>query len=280
MARIVGGLTTSHIPAIGNAIARELFEDPYWRPFFDGYPPVRQWLDQVEPDIAIVIYNDHGLNFFLDKQPTFAVGAAAEYRNEDEGWGIPTIAPFKGDPAFSWHLINSIVADEFDLTTCQEMAVDHGFTVPMQLFWPNYAELGIRTVPLCINTVQHPLPSPKRCYALGKALGKAIASYPGDEKVVILGTGGLSHQLDGQRAGFINKKFDLMCMEKIVDDPEYFLDMSILDLVRDAGAQGAEFILWLAMRGALNATVKEVHRNYHLPISNTATGLLCLENVV
>lgn len=279
MARIVGGLTTSHIPAIGNAIARELFEDPYWRPFFDGYPPVRQWLDQVKPDIAIVIYNDHGLNFFLDKQPTFAVGAAAEYRNEDEGWGIPTIAPFKGDPAFSWHLINAIVADEFDLTTCQEMAVDHGFTVPMQLFWPNYAEMGIRTVPLCVNTVQHPLPSPKRCYALGKALGKAIASYPGDEKVVILGTGGLSHQLDGERAGFINKKFDLMCMEKIVDDPEYFLDMSILDLVRDAGAQGAEFILWLTMRGALNATVKEIHRNYHLPISNTATGVLCLENV-
>lgn len=280
MARIVGGLTTSHIPAIGNAIARELFEDPYWRPFFDGYPPVRQWLDQVKPDIAIVIYNDHGLNFFLDKQPTFAVGAAAEYRNEDEGWGIPTIAPFKGDPAFSWHLINSIVADEFDLVTCQEMAVDHGFTVPMQLFWPNYAEMGIRTVPLCVNTVQHPLPSPKRCYALGKALGKAVASYPGDEKVVILGTGGLSHQLDGERAGFINKKFDLMCMEKIVDDPEYFLDMSILDLVRDAGAQGAEFILWLTMRGALNATVREVHRNYHLPISNTATGLLCLENIV
>jgi protocatechuate 4,5-dioxygenase, beta chain len=280
MARIVGGLTTSHIPAIGNAIARELFEDPYWRPFFDGYPPARQWLDQVQPDIAIVIYNDHGLNFFLDKQPTFAVGAAAEYRNEDEGWGIPTIAPFKGDPAFSWHLINSMVADEFDLVTCQEMAVDHGFTVPMQLFWPNYAETGIRTVPLCINTVQHPLPSPKRCYALGKALGKAVASYPGDEKVVILGTGGLSHQLDGERAGFINKKFDLMCMEKIVNEPEYFLDMSILDLVRDAGAQGAEFILWLAMRGALNGTVKEVHRNYHLPISNTATGLLCLENVV
>lgn len=279
MARIVGGLTTSHIPAIGNAIARELFEDPYWRPFFDGYPPARQWLDQVKPDIAIVIYNDHGLNFFLDKQPTFAVGAAAEYRNEDEGWGIPTIAPFKGDPAFSWHLINSMVADEFDLVTCQEMAVDHGFTVPMQLFWPNYAETGIRTVPLCINTVQHPLPSPKRCYALGKALGKAVASYPGDEKVVILGTGGLSHQLDGERAGFINKKFDLMCMEKIVNEPEYFLDMSILDLVRDAGAQGAEFILWLAMRGALNGTVKEVHRNYHLPISNTATGLLCLENV-
>ncbi|MBB4302543.1 protocatechuate 4,5-dioxygenase beta chain [Rhodobium orientis] len=278
MARIVGGLTTSHIPAIGNAIARKMFEDPYWKPFFDGYPPVREWLDEVKPDVAVVIYNDHGLNFFLDKQPTFAIGAAPEYRNDDEGWGIPTIAPFKGDPAFSWHLIDNLVHDDFDLVTCQEMLVDHGFTVPMQLFWPNYADIGIKTVPLVINTVQHPLPSPRRCYNLGKSLGKAIESYPEDLKVVILGTGGLSHQLDGQRAGFINKTFDRMCMEKIVDDPEHFLDMSIRDLVVEAGAQGAEFILWLAMRGALTGKVTARHSNYHIPISNTASGLLCLEN--
>ncbi|MCW2307508.1 class III extradiol dioxygenase family protein [Rhodobium gokarnense] len=278
MARIVGGLTTSHIPAIGNAIARKMFEDPYWKPFFDGYPPVRDWLDEVKPDVAVVIYNDHGLNFFLDKQPTFAIGAAPEYKNADEGWGIPTIAPFKGDPAFSWHLIDNLVHDDFDLVTCQEMLVDHGFAVPMQLFWPNYADIGIKTVPLVINTVQHPLPSPRRCYNLGKSLGKAIESYPEDLKVVILGTGGLSHQLDGQRAGFINKAFDQMCMEKIVDDPEHFLDMSIRDLVLEAGAQGAEFILWLAMRGALTGKVTTRHSNYHIPISNTASGLLCLEN--
>lgn len=278
MARIIGGLTTSHIPAIGNAIARELFEDPYWKPFFDGYPPVRKWLAETKPDVAVVIYNDHGLNFFLDKQPTFAIGAAGEYRNEDEGWGIPTIPPFKGDARLSWHLIESMVADEFDLVTCQEMAVDHGFCVPMQLFWPDFSYTDIATVPVVINTVQHPLPTPKRCFEMGKALGRAIESYAEDLNVVILGTGGLSHQLDGQRAGFINKEFDLMCMEKIVDDPEYFMDMSIHELVRQAGAQGAEFILWLAMRGALGGTVTELHRNYHIPISNTAAGLMLLEN--
>jgi protocatechuate 4,5-dioxygenase beta chain len=278
MARIVGGLTTSHIPAIGAAIAKELFEDPYWKPFFDGYPKARTWLDEVKPDVAIVIYNDHGLNFFLDKQPTFAMGAAAEYKNEDEGWGIPTIPAFKGNPKFSWHLIEQLVHNEFDMVTCQEMAVDHGFTVPMQLFWPNFTYTDIATVPLVINTVQHPLPSPRRCYNLGKALGKAIESYPEDLKVVILGTGGLSHQLDGERAGFINKKFDQLCMEKIVNDPEYFLDMSIHELVKEAGAQGAEFILWLAMRGALSGKVTEVHSNYHIPISNTAAGLMVLDN--
>ena len=277
MAKIVGGLTTSHIPAIGNAIHRELFEDPYWKPFFDGYPPVRDWLAKVKPDVAIVVYNDHGLNFFLDKQPTFAIGAAPQYVNEDEGWGIPQLAPFEGIPELSWHLIESLVADEFDLTTCQEMSVDHGFTVPMELFWPNGKDRP-KTIPLCINTVQHPLPSPARCFKLGKALGKAVESYPEDLKVVVLGTGGLSHQLDGERAGFINKEFDLLCMEKIVSDPEYFNDMSIHDLVRLSGAQGAEFILWLTMRGALDGNVKALHSNYHIPISNTAAGMLLLEN--
>ena len=155
MAKIIGGMTTSHIPAIGGAIANELFEDPYWKPFFDGYPPVRNWLADTEPDVAIVIYNDHGLNFFLDKMPTFAVGAAPEYVNKDEGWGIPTIPPFPGVPELSWHIVESLVGEEFDLTTCQEMAVDHGFTVPMQLLWPDRS-LMPRAVPVCVNTVQHP----------------------------------------------------------------------------------------------------------------------------
>ena len=278
MARIVGGLTTSHIPAIGNAIAKGSHDEPYWKSFFGGYPPVREWLEDVQPDIAVMIYNDHGLNFFLDKQPTFAVGAAPEYYNQDEGWGLPTIAPFKGAPELSWHIIEALVADEFDLVTCQEMNVDHGFAIPMQLFWPDYAERDLRTVPVMINTVQHPLPSPKRCYNLGRSLGRAIEAYPEDLKVVIIGTSGLSHQLDGERAGFINKEFDEMCMEKIVNEPEYFLDMSIHELVRQAGAQGAEFINWLAMRGALNGNVKSLHTNYNIPISNTAAGLMCLEN--
>ncbi len=278
MARIVGGITTSHIPAIGNALARELFDDPYWKPFFDGYPPVRDWLRRVEPDVAIVVYNDHGLNFFLDKMPTFAVGAAFEYRNEDEGWGLATIPPFPGVPQLSWHIIESVVADEFDVVTCQEMLVDHGFTVPMSLLWPKRPVKPVKTVPVCINTVQHPLPSPARCYRFGQAIGRAIESWDDDIKVVILGTGGLSHQLDGQRAGFINKDFDLMCLEKIVEDPEALTGYSIHDLVRVAGSQGVELILWLTMRGALTGKVSKLHGNYHIPVSNTAAGLLLLEN--
>ena len=277
MATIVGGIATSHIPAIGNAIANRLYDDPYWKPFFDGYPPVRDWLEKVQPDIAIVIYNDHGLNFFLDKMPTFAVGAAAEYRNKDEGWGLRPVTPFPGAPDFSWHLIESLVGGEFDLTTCQEMAVDHGFAVPMQLMWPDRAAWPVRTVPIHVNTVQHPLPTPARCYKFGQALGRAVASWPGKEKVVVLGTGGLSHQLDGERAGFINKPFDLFCMEKIVDDPALLAQYSIGDIVELAGTQGPELVHWLMMRGALGEQVKKLHSNYHVPISNTGAGLLLLE---
>lgn len=277
MATIKGGISTSHIPSIGNAIARHLEEDSYWKPFFDGYPPARDWLDAVKPDVVVVFYNDHGLNFFLDKQPTFAVGAAPEYCNADEGWGLPTIAPFRGNPALSWHIIEQLVSDEFDITSCQEMLVDHALSIPMQLLWPESTHTGVQIVPVCINTVQHPLPSPSRCYRFGQSIGRAIRSFPDDLSVVVLGTGGLSHQLDGERAGFINKEFDLMCLEKIVDDPEYLTRYSIHDLVREAGAQGAELIMWLAMRGALGDTVREVHRNYHIPISNTAAGLLVLE---
>src|SRR3974390_589186 len=274
MARIIGGLTTSHIPSIGNAIPREseLRNDPYWQPFFAAYPPAREWVQQAKPDVAVVIYNDHGLNFFLDKMPTFAVGAAAEYRNSDEGWGIPTIPPFQGDPDFSWHMIESLVDDEFDVTSCQEMLVDHGFSVPMALFWPDYSYGNVRTIPVCINTVQHPLPPPKRCFRFGQATGRDIESYPKDVKVVVIGTGGLSHQLDGERAGFINKKFDQLCMEKIVDDPEFLARYSIPELVKLSGAQGAEFILWLAMRGALGEKVRKVQSNYYVAISNTATA--------
>jgi protocatechuate 4,5-dioxygenase beta chain len=278
VARIVGGISTSHIPAIGGAIARGVQQEPYWKPFFDGFPPVRRWLDDVKPEVAVLIYNDHGLNFFLDKIPTFAVGAAAEYRNEDEGWGLKPLAPFPGDPEFSWHLIESLLADEFDVTMCQDMAVDHGFAVPMSLFWGGTSPWPVRTVPIEVNTVQHPLPTPARCYRFGKALGKAIESYPRDLKVVVLGTGGLSHQLDGERAGFINKPFDLQCMDKIVTDPEFLARYSIHDLVELAGAQGVELINWLVMRGALTGRVSKLHSNYHAPISNTATGLMLLEN--
>lgn len=278
MARIVGGIGTSHIPSIGNAIAKGLQTDPYWRPFFDGFVGAHRWLHRVQPDVVVVIYNDHGLNFFLDKMPTFAVGAASEYRHADEGWGLPVEHPFPGDARLSWHLIESLVEDEFDVTSCQEMLVDHAFTIPLSLLWPNSAARPVKTIPIVVNTVQHPLPSPARCFKLGQAIGRAIESYDEDVKVLILGTGGLSHQLDGTRAGFINKPFDLMCLEKIVSDPEALTRYSARDIVELAGSQGVEVLNWFAMRGALTGRVSRIHGNYHIPISNTATGLLVLEN--
>jgi protocatechuate 4,5-dioxygenase, beta chain len=277
MARILGGIFTSHIPAIGNAIARGLQEDPYWKPFFAAYPPVRAWLDKVRPDLVVVVYNDHGLNFFLDKMPTFAIGAADVYTNDDEGWGLPTLPPFPGDARFSWHVIDALVEAQFDVTTCQEMLVDHAFTVPLSLLWPDPATRPFRTLPVCVNTVQHPLPTPRRCYDLGRALRGAIESYPDDLGVVILGSGGLSHQLDGERAGFINKAFDLMCLDEIASDPQRLAALSIRELVRLAGTQGVELVNWLVARGALPDRVSQTHRHYHIPVSNTAAGLLLLE---
>lgn len=278
MAKIVGSITMTHVPSIGSAIARGLQQDPYWKPFFDGFPPVREWLKEVKPDIAVMIYNDHGLNFFLDKMPTFAIGAAPEYQSLDEGWGIPTMPPFKGDLDLSWHLIESLIADEFDLTTCQEMAVDHAFTLPMALLWPEQ-KWPVRTVPVCINTVQFPLPTVKRCYSLGQSIGKAIEAWDSAARVVIIGTGGLSHQLDGKRAGFINKEFDLMFMEKLVSDPLWITRYSIEDLVELTGTQGVELLNWVIARGALQGEVLKLHSNYHIPISNTAAGLMLMAGV-
>jgi len=278
MARIVGAVTTSHVPAIGGAIAKGRQEDSYWKPFFDGFVPVRQWLADVKPDVVVLLYNDHGLNFFLDKMPTFSVGAAPEYRNADEGWGIPQVPPFKGDLDLSWHLIESLVQQDFDLTTCQEMLVDHAFTLPMALLWPDQ-RWPVRTVPVCINTVQFPLPSAARCYKLGEAIGRAVDAWPSDAKVLVLGTGGLSHQLDGERAGHINKDFDLRFMDSLAgDEPQWATQFSINELVRQAGTQGIELLMWLAARGTLTGKVRQLHRNYHIPISNTAAGLMLLEN--
>lgn len=277
MANIVGGITTSHVPAIGSAIHKGLQNEPYWKPFFDGFPPVRHWLAEVKPDVAIVFYNDHGLNFFLDKMPTFAVGAAAEYRNADEGWGIPTLAPIPGHQALSWHIIEALVNEEFDPVTCQEMLVDHACTLPLALLWPDQ-QWPVKVIPVCINTVQAPLPSAQRCYKLGQAVGRAVQSWQGNERVVMIGTGGLSHQLDGERAGFINKPFDLAFMRSLIEDPTWATQYNSAELVEKAGTQGIELLMWLATRAALPGKVTQLHTNYHIPISNTAAGLMLMQN--
>ena len=276
MATIVGAVTTSHVPSIGGAIARHQEGSDYWKPFFDGFDAIHAWLREAKPDVAVVIYNDHGLNFFLDKMPTFAVGAAGEYRNADEGWGIPVLPPFPGDPALSWHIIETLVAREFDPVTCQEMLVDHAFTLPMKLLFPDAAAWPVRSVPVCINTVQHPLPSAARCYRLGQAIGDAIRAWPGDARVLVVGTGGLSHQLDGKRAGHINKDFDLKFMESLTEDPEWATRFTNRELIAEVGTQGIELLMWLAARGTLGPRARRLHSNYHIPISNTAGGTMLL----
>tara|TARA_R110002050_G_scaffold247363_1_gene385147 strand:+ start:1814 stop:2653 length:840 start_codon:yes stop_codon:yes gene_type:complete len=278
MARIIGGITTSHIPAVGNAISEGLTQEHYWKRFFDGYEPVMSWLDEKKPDVLIIVYNDHGLNFFLDKAPTFAIGCADEYQNADEGWGLKPTSPFAGDAQFSWHLAESLINQEFDMCTCQEMLVDHGFVNPMRVLFGDHDVWPVKTVPLAINTVQHPLPSAKRCHKLGQALKVAVESYPEDLKVVIVGTGGMSHQLQGERAGIIDVDYDLATMESVINDPSWFYNQTNDEIIEKAGTEGIETIMWLTMRGAMGDKVKCLHKHYHAPISNTGAGVLLLES--
>ncbi|BDX01785.1 MAG: class III extradiol dioxygenase family protein [Marinomonas sp.] len=278
MANIIGAVTTSHIPAIANAMANGLEQTPYWKPFFDAYPPVRDWLNEKKPDVIILFYNDHGLEFFIDKKPTFAMGVADEYHNADEGWGIPTIPPVTGESELSWHIANSIVDEGFDMTICQEMKVDHGLTVPLNLMWPGHQYGHVKVIPVCINCEQYPMPQPWRTFELGRAIGRAVQSYEEDINVVVFGTGGMSHQLDGERAGFINRAFDIDCLDKLVSDPEALTKYTNMDLVEQGGAQAVELNMHIAMRGTLLGKVTELHRNYHAPISNTGSGLMLLEH--
>jgi protocatechuate 4,5-dioxygenase beta chain len=276
MAKVIGGVFTSHVPAIGGAIAKGLQDDPYWKPFFDGFRPVHEWLNRNKPDYVVTFSNDHGLNFFLDKMPTFAVGAAAQYDNADEGWGLPIFNSVPGSPDFSWHIINTLVEEEFDIVTCQEMLIDHALSIPLELSWPDLKSYDFKLVPVCINTVQHPLPSPKRALALGRAVHKAIQSWDADAKVLIFGTGGLSHQLDGERAGFMNPDYDKFCLDNLPSNPDALSQHSALDIVELSGSQGIEILNWIAARGAMGDPVKEASRNYHIPISNTAAATVLM----
>jgi protocatechuate 4,5-dioxygenase beta chain len=277
MARIIGNLFTSHVPAIGGAIAKGSQQEAYWKPFFDAFGPVRHWLAEARPDVAVVFYNDHGLNFFLDKMPTFAIGAAPVYRNADEGWGLPPCPALPGNEDLSWHLVESLIAQSFDLVTCQEMLVDHALTLPMTLLWPDQ-QWPVTVVPICLNTVLFPLPSARRCWQLGEAVGRAIAQWDTDARVLVLGSGGLSHQLEGERAGHINTAFDQRFLDSLVADPAWATSMSVNDLVREVGTQGIELLNWLAARATLGAgPAQELHRTYHVPISNTAAAVQLLQ---
>lgn len=275
MARIVAGIGTSHVPSIGVAYDQGRTQEPDWKPLFDAYEPVKQWLRDLAPDIAIVVYNDHGGDFFFDKYPTFAVGAADLYPVGDEGWGRRPLPDFPGDADFSWHLCNELVYDEFDITVCQELAVEHGFMVPMHLCFDHDRGWPVKTVPVAVNVIQHPLPTARRCWKLGRSIRQAVKRYPDHVKVVILGTGGMSHQLNGARFGHLNSEFDRDFLDRIEADPRTLTELTHQDIMEAAGAEAVELIMWLVMRGALSEEVKRVHRNYYAPMT-TGMGLIAL----
>ena len=278
MARIVAGIGTSHVPSIGVAYDQGRTQEAAWKPLFDGYEPVKAWLrDEMRPDIAIVVYNDHGSSFFFDKYPTFALGASDLYPVGDEGWGRRPLPDFPGDAAFSWHLAEQLVYGEFDMTLCQELAVEHGFMVPMHLCFDHDGGWPVKTVPLAVNVIQHPLPTAARCWKLGQAIRRAVESFPGEARVVMLGTGGMSHQLNGARFGHLNPGWDNDWLDRIEADPGSLAALTHQDIMEEAGAEAVELIMWLTMRGALSPEVRRAHRNYYAPMT-TGMGLIALED--
>jgi protocatechuate 4,5-dioxygenase beta chain len=278
VARIVAGVGCSHIPAIGAAWDNKKTAEPYWRPVFKGFDWTKQWFAREKPDVCIVVYNDHASAFSLDIVPTFAIGCADQFPIADEGWGPRPVPNVKGHPALATHIMQSVVLDEFDLTMVNKMAVDHGLTVPLTLMFGQPKEWPCPIVPICVNVIVYPAPTGHRCYKLGKAIRKAVESYPEDLNVVIFGTGGMSHQLQGPRAGLINKEFDTAFLDNFTRDPEKLIKIPHIEYLREAGSEGIELVMWLIMRGALNDNIKELYRFYHVPASNTALGHVVLLN--
>ena len=276
MAEIIGGVATSHVPAVGVAIDKGRTGEPYWAPYFAKLPPLRDWVGQLKPDVCVLIYNDHASAFSLDVIPTFAIGLAETFRPADEGFGRRPVPDVKGHPDLAWHLAESLILDEFDMTLVNQMEVDHGLTVPLSVMFGQPETWPCPVVPILVNVVQYPPPTGRRCYRLGQALRRAVGSFPGNERVLVVGTGGMSHQLQGQRAGLLNPEFDRRFMDLLVNRPEEAAAISHTDYLREAGSEGIELVMWLIMRGALPEQVREVYRATHLPTSNTHNGILAL----
>jgi protocatechuate 4,5-dioxygenase beta chain len=278
VARIIAGVSSSHVPAIGAAIDNKRTEEPYWKRVFSGFEKSKEWMAKTKPDVVIGIYNDHASAFSVEIVPTFALGCAAEFPPADEGWGPRPVPVVKGHPELASHIAQSVILDEFDLTVINKMEVDHGLTVPLNLVFGSPAEWPCPVIPLAVNVVLYPPPTGNRCYMLGKAIRKAVESYPEDLRVVVFGTGGMSHQISGPRAGLINSKFDKAFLDNLSKDPKKLARIPHLEYMREAGAEGIEMVMWLIMRGALDDKVEEVYRFYTVPASNTAVGHIILEN--
>jgi len=279
MATITASVYTSHVPAIGAALDLGKTGDDYWKPLFAGYEPSKAWLADNKPDVIFLVYNDHATAFSLDFIPTFAIGCAAEFKPADEGWGPRPVPMVKGHPDLAAHIAQSVIQDDFDLTIVNRMDVDHGLTVPLSLMCGQPSAWPCPVIPFAVNVVQYPVPSGRRCFNLGRAIRKAVACYDEPLKVQIWGTGGMSHQLQGPRAGLINREWDNRYLDRLIAEPDKLADMPHLDYVREAGSEGIELVMWLIARGAMSdKPPRVVHRFYHVPASNTAVGHLILEN--
>jgi protocatechuate 4,5-dioxygenase, beta chain len=279
MARITAGITSSHIPALGAAIQTGTLHNDYWGPVFKGYEPIKQWVQEPGnmPDVVILVYNDHASAFDMNIIPTFAIGCAEVFKPADEGWGPRPVPDVIGHPDLAWHIAQSLILDEFDMTIMNEMAVDHGLTVPLSITCGTPKEWPCKVIPIPVNVVQYPPPTGKRCHDLGRAIRRAVEAYDEDLRVVIFGTGGMTHQLHGERAGLINREWDEKFLDDLTRDPKRLTQIPFFEYVRDTGAEGIEMVMWLIMRGALPDDAKEVYRHYHVPASNTAAGLIILE---
>lgn len=287
MARITASVYTSHVPAIGAAMDLHKSHEPYWQPLFAGYEPSKQWLREQKPDVVFLVYNDHASAFSLELIPTFAIGCAERFQPADEGWGPRPVPPVIGHPDLAAHIAQSVIQDDFDLTIVNRMDVDHGLTVPLSLMCgeqdPAQGAWPFKVIPFAVNVVQYPVPSGRRCFLLGQAIRRAIESYDEPLNVQIWGTGGMSHQLQGARAGLINREWDNRFLDRLIEDPEGLSRLPHIDYVREAGSEGIELVMWLIARGAMadvNGGAKPTvrHRFYHVPASNTAVGHLILEN--
>ena len=283
MAHVTASVYTSHVPAIGAAIDLGKTGEPYWQPLFAGYEFSRRWMKEHTPDVIFLVYNDHATAFSLDLIPTFAIGCAAEFQPADEGWGPRPVPKVIGHPELAAHIAQSVIQDDFDLTIVNRMDVDHGLTVPLNLLCGSPAAWPCPVIPFAVNVVQYPVPSGRRCFNLGKAIRKAVESYDAPLNVQIWGTGGMSHQLQGPRAGLINKEWDKRFLDRLIADPDGLAAIPHIDYVREAGSEGIELVMWLIARGAMadvdgGPKPSVAYRFYHVPASNTAVGHLILEN--
>ena len=279
MARITAGVASSHIPALGVASDLDKTAEPYWAPAFAGYEWTKRWEAEQKPDVVILVYNDHATAFDMKIIPTFAIGCAEEYQPADEGWGPRPVPIVKGHPDLAWHIAQSCILDEFDLTIINEMEVDHGLTVPLTMMFGKPEAWPCRVIPIAVNVVTYPPPSGNRCWALGEAIAKAVASFPEDLNVQVWGTGGMSHQLQGERAGLINRLWDNRFLDRLEGSTQELRHIPHIEYLRETGSEGIEMVMWLVMRGALGTTTRALHRHYHVPASNTAVGHIVLEPV-